>query len=268
MYCGRNAGIGGLVDFGRVVQALFDLHKRVKGMLEVKVRRRQGNFMINAAFVIEKSGVTALFGPSGAGKTSIVNMVAGLSRPDAGRIVLNGRCLFDSAGDINVPPEKRKVGYVFQDARLFPHLSVRSNLTYGMRLISKSERYVHFDQVVQLLGIAPLLNRRPAKLSGGEKQRVAIGRALLCSPALLLMDEPLASLDGARKSELLPFIGQMCRTFSTPIMYVSHVLEEIERLAHHLVLIENGRVVTSGRFDELKTHRALMQIMGKTRCEP
>lgn len=237
-------------------------------MLEVQVRRKQGDFTIDAAFSIEESGVTALFGPSGGGKTSIVNMVAGLSRPDAGRIVLNGRCLFDSARDINVPPEKRRVGYIFQDARLFPHLSVRTNLTYGMRLIPKSERYVHFDQVVRLLGIAPLLNRRPAKLSGGEKQRVAIGRALLCSPALLLMDEPLASLDGARKSELLPFISQLCRNFSTPIMYVSHVLEEIQRLAHHLVLIENGRVVTSGQFDELKTSCALMQIMGKTMGDP
>ncbi len=165
---------------------------------------------------------------------------------------MNGQCLFDSARGINVPPEKRRVGYVFQDARLFPHLSVRTNLTYGMRLVPQSERYVHFDQVVRLLGIAPLLDRRPAKLSGGEKQRVAIGRALLCSPSLLLMDEPLASIDGGRKSELLPFISRIGRDFSTPIMYVSHLLEEIERLAHHLVLLENGRIVASGRLDELK----------------
>jgi molybdate transport system ATP-binding protein len=237
-------------------------------MLEVQVRHQQGNFVIEAAFAIEESGVTALFGASGAGKTSIVNMVAGLSQPDAGRIALNGRCLFDSARGINLPPEKRRVGYVFQDARLFPHLSVGANLAYGMRLLPQSERYVHFDQVVRLLGIAPLLKRRPAKLSGGEKQRVAIGRALLCSPALLLMDEPLASLDGARKSEVLPFISRLGRNFSTPIMYVSHVLEEIERLARHLVLLENGRVVTSGRFDELKTRRALMQITGKTIGDP
>jgi molybdate transport system ATP-binding protein len=220
-------------------------------MLEVRIRRKQGNFTIDAAFSVEASGVTALFGPSGAGKTSIVNMVAGLDRPDAGRIVMNGRCLFDSTRGIDVPPEKRRVGYVFQDGRLFPHLSVRSNLTYGMRLLPKSERYVHFDPVVQLLGIAPLLDRRPAKLSGGEKQRVAIGRALLCSPALLLMDEPLASIDGDRKSEVLPFISRLCRDFSTPIVYVSHVMEEIERLAHHLVLLENGRVAAAGRFDEL-----------------
>jgi len=222
-------------------------------MLEVQVRRKQGNFTMDAAFSAEESGITALFGPSGAGKTSIVNMVAGLTRPDEGRIVMNGRCLFDSARGINEPPEKRRVGYIFQDARLFPHLSVRANLTYGMRLLPESERYVDFEPVVQLLGIEQLLDRRPARLSGGEKQRVAIGRALLCSPSLLLMDEPLASLDDSRKSEILPFIRRLCVEFSTPIMYVSHIMEEIERLAHHLVFLENGRVVASGRFDELKT---------------
>ena len=220
--------------------------------------------MVDAAFSTEASGVTALFGPSGAGKTTIVNMVAGLSRPDAGRIVMNGRCLFDSARRIQVPPEKRRIGYVFQDARLFPHLSVRSNLTYGMRHLPKPARYVQFDQVVRLLGLDSLLNRRPAKLSGGEKQRVAIGRALLCSPDLLLMDEPLASLDAGRKSEVLPFIGRLCRDFATPIMYVSHILEEIDRLAHQLVLLENGRVVAAGRYDELKTSQELMHLMGKT----
>jgi len=235
-------------------------------MLEVQVRRKQGNFTIDAAFSIEDSGITALFGPSGAGKTSIVNMVAGLSRPDEGRIVMNGRCLFDSARSINVPPEKRRVGYVFQDARLFPHLSARSNLTYGMRLLAKSEHYVHFDQVVQLLGIGAILDRRPAKLSGGEKQRVAIGRALLCSPALLLMDEPLASLDGSRKSEVLPFVSQMSRDFSTPIVYVSHIMDEIEQLADHLVLVDNGSVVTSGPLEKLKNSQYLMQISGKNGC--
>jgi molybdate transport system ATP-binding protein len=233
-------------------------------MLEVQVRRKQGNFIVDSAFFVEESGVTALFGPSGAGKTSIVNMVAGLSLPDAGRIVMNGRCLFDSAKGINLPPEKRRVGYVFQDARLFPHLSVRANLTYGMHLLPKSERYVHFDQVVQLLGIAPLLVRRPAKLSGGEKQRVAIGRALLCSPALLLMDEPLASIDGDRKSEVLSFISQLGRDVATPIMYVSHVLEEIQRLAHSLVLLKNGRVVVSQRLDELKDNQALAAFLKKS----
>jgi molybdate transport system ATP-binding protein len=234
-------------------------------MLEVQVRRKQGDFIIDAAFSIKRSGITALFGPSGAGKTSIVNMVAGLSRPDIGRIVMNGRCLFDSANGINVPPEKRRVGYVFQDARLFPHLSVRSNLTYGMRLLPKSEHYVHFNQVVQLLGIASILDRRPAKLSGGEKQRVAIGRALLCSPALLLMDEPLASLDRDRKSEVLPFIGRLSRDFSTPILYVSHMMDEIECLADHLVLVDNGTVVTSGSFEQLKNSKTPLPFLEKKR---
>ncbi len=226
-------------------------------MLEVQLRRQQGAFTVDAAFSVGDRGVTALFGPSGAGKTSIVNMVAGLIRPDAGRIALNGHCLFDSAGGVDLPPEKRRVGYVFQDGRLFPHLSVRSNLAYGLRIQPKAERYVEFDQVVDLLGLAPLLERRPAKLSGGEKQRVAIGRALLCSPALLLMDEPLASLDGARKAEVMPFISRLCREFSTPILYVSHLLDEISCLADHLVLIKDGRVSAWGRFEELSERKDL-----------
>ena len=162
-------------------------------MLKVQVQKKQGDFSIDAGFTIEDSGVTALFGYSGAGKTSLVNMVAGLSNPDSGQIEMDGRTLFDSVQGINVPPEKRRVGYVFQEARLFPHLSVKGNLAYGMRLTPKKDHYVDFDEVVDLLGIASLLSRRPARLSGGEKQRVAIGRALLCSPSLLLMDEPLAS---------------------------------------------------------------------------
>jgi len=215
-------------------------------MLEVNVRRKQGDFVIDADFTIEASGTTALFGPSGAGKTSIVNMVAGLARPDSGRIAIHGRCLFDSGRGIDVPTQQRRVGYVFQDARLFPHLTVRGNLTYGMRLLQKSEQYVDFDEVVELLGIALLLDRRPVKLSGGEKQRVAIGRALLCSPALLLMDEPLASLDKERKSEVLPFIRRLSHNFSTPIIYVSHSMKEIAQLADYLVRVDEGRVVSSG----------------------
>lgn len=232
-------------------------------MLDVRVKRTQGAFTVNAAFSVADRGVTALFGPSGAGKTSIVNMVAGLVRPDAGRISLNGHCLFDSAHGVNVPPEKRRVGYVFQDGRLFPHLAVRGNLTYGMRLQPKSERYMEFDQVVELLGLESLLDRRPAKLSGGEKQRVAIGRALLCSPALLLMDEPLASLDGARKAEVLPFIRRLCREFSTPILYVSHMPDEISRLADHLVLMQDGGVTACGRVDDLTARQALRPYLGE-----
>ncbi|MBI9077773.1 MAG: molybdenum ABC transporter ATP-binding protein [Desulfatibacillum sp.] len=233
-------------------------------MLNIHVRKRQGDFTIDAGFSVGDAGVTALFGTSGAGKTSIVNMVAGLSKPDSGRIVLNGRSLFDSEQGINEPPERRRVGYVFQDARLFPHLSVKANLTYGMRLVPHTERYVNFDEVVRLLGIEALLDRRPARLSGGEKQRVAIGRAFLCSPALLLMDEPLASLDQSRKSEVLPFISQLSTCFSTPILYVSHILDEIEELADNLVLIDKGAVVAAGPFDQLKTSRELAELMGKT----
>jgi molybdate transport system ATP-binding protein len=222
-------------------------------LLQVEVMKQQGKFTINADFTVEHTGITALFGPSGAGKTSIVNMLAGLARPDKGRISLNGRCLFDSARGVDLPPEKRRVGYVFQDSRLFPHLSVCGNLCYGMRGLKKPGQYVQLDQVVDLLGIEKILNRRPARLSGGEKQRVAIGRALLCSPMLLLMDEPLASLDGDRKAEVMPFISRLAKDFAIPILYVSHIVEEIACLADYLVLLENGHVAAAERLE--KTNR-------------
>jgi molybdate transport system ATP-binding protein len=224
-------------------------------MLKVQVQRKQGAFTVDAAFSVQEKGITALFGPSGAGKTSIVNMIAGLIRPDTGNIALNGHCLFDSDKGINLAPEIRRVGYIFQDGRLFPHLSVRGNLTYGMRFVPRSGQYVTFDQVVELLGIGSLLDRRPAKLSGGEKQRVAIGRALLSSPALFLMDEPLASLDDMRKSEVLPFILRLCQEFSTPVLYVSHSLDEISRLADQMVVLDHGKVVASGRLEDLPAFR-------------
>lgn len=220
-------------------------------MLDLRIRKNQGGFTIDAAFQSKGAGVTALFGRSGAGKTSIINMVAGLARPDIGRILLNERPLFDSEKGISLPPEKRRIGYVFQEGRLFPHLTVRANLGYGMDLIPPARRYADLDQVVALLGIEPVLSRRPAKLSGGEKQRVAIGRALLTSPSLLLMDEPLASLDAERKAEVLPFIARLSREFSIPILYVSHSLEEIMNLADTLVLMEAGRVVAAGPIETL-----------------
>lgn len=215
-------------------------------MIDIQIQKRQGAFSLDVGFQTEGTGVTALFGPSGAGKTSIVNMVAGLVKPDAGHIVVNQRRLFDSALSVNLPPEKRRIGYIFQDGRLLPHLNVRSNLVYGMRRVPPDKRFVSVDQVVSLLGIAPLLERRPAKLSGGEKQRVAIGRALLTSPDLLLMDEPLASLDAARKAEVLPFLSRLSREFSIPTLYVSHSMAEIRQLADRLVTIENGRVTDVG----------------------
>ncbi|GAB6143001.1 molybdenum ABC transporter ATP-binding protein [Desulfocicer niacini] len=217
-------------------------------MIDISIQRRQGDFQVNAQFTGETSGVTALFGASGAGKTSIVNMVAGLTTPDAGHIVINDHRLFDSSKKINLAPEKRRIGYIFQDGRLFPHLSVKSNLIYGMKRVAVAQRYVKFDAVVELLGIAHLLERRPAKLSGGEKQRVAIGRGLLTSPAMLLMDEPLASLDYDRKQEVLPFIRRMCREFSLPILYVSHSRDEILTLASRVILLTAGHAVEAGSY--------------------
>jgi molybdate transport system ATP-binding protein len=232
-------------------------------VVEVHVIRKQGHFNIFARFQGASSGVTALYGPSGAGKTSVVNMVAGLMRPDAGRIAINGLCLFDSARRVDLPPEKRRIGYVFQDGRLLPHLSVRSNLTYGMKLTPTGRRFVKFDPVVELLGIGHLLHRRPARLSGGEKQRVAIGRALLTSPAMLLMDEPLASLDSARKAEVLPFITRLCREFAIPILYVSHALDEILNLATHMVIMEEGRVLAAGDLEALLARPEMQTRFGR-----
>jgi molybdate transport system ATP-binding protein len=183
-------------------------------------------------------------------------------RPDRGHITVNGRVLFDSEKGIHIPPEKRRMGYIFQDGRLFPHLSVKSNLTFGMRLTPNAERHVGFEAVVELLGIEHLLHRRPARLSGGEKQRVAIGRALLTNPSLLLMDEPLASLDRNRKAEVLPFLSRLCSEFSIPILYVSHSLEEILNLADTMVLMDEGRVAASGLIEVLINRVELQRLTG------
>lgn len=207
----------------------------------IELVKRQGDFLIDATIRSGDSGVTALFGPSGAGKSSLINMVAGLSRPDAGRVIIKERCLFDREKGIDLPPEARRLGCVFQEGRLFPHLSARANLCYGMRLTPQKRRLILFEQVVEMLGIGHLLERRPGKLSGGEKQRLAIGRALLISPAALLMDEPLASLDQDRKEELLPYIARVSAEFSIPILYVSHSLEEIRRLTADIVHVRNGK---------------------------
>lgn len=229
-------------------------------MLDLQMTKQQGEFRVDISFVATDIGVTALFGQSGAGKTSLINMVAGLACPDRGHIIVNGRTLFDAAKGINVPPEKRRMGYVFQDGRLFPHLSVKSNLTYGMHLTPPSERHVALADVVDLLGLGHLLHRRPAKLSGGEKQRVAIGRALLTSPALLLMDEPLASLDKSRKAEVLPFLSRLCAEMAIPIIYVSHALEEVLALADTMVLMDQGRIAASGPLDELMRRKELQRL--------
>jgi molybdate transport system ATP-binding protein len=220
-------------------------------MLDVAIQTRLGVFTIDAAFTAPTPGVTALFGRSGAGKTSIVRALAGLARPNAGHIRVGDTVFFDSAKGIDVPAERRRVGYVFQDARLFPHLTVADNLGYGWRRAPEGDRPIRMETVVPLLGIGGLLGRRPHTLSGGEKQRVAIGRALLSQPRLLLMDEPLASLDAERKAELLPYIERLRDELSLAVVYVSHAHDEVERLARTLVVIEGGRVATAGPIGEL-----------------
>lgn len=213
--------------------------------LSVAIRHRLGTFTLDAAF--ETAGrLTALFGPSGSGKTSLVNLIGGLLRPDEGRIAADGRVFVDTANRTFVPRHKRRIGYVFQDARLFPHMSVRQNLGYGHFFAPAAERHGDMDGVVDLLGIGHLLDRRPGKLSGGEKQRVAIGRALLSSPRLILMDEPLASLDDRRKTEIMPYIERLRDETKTPIVYVSHSLPEVARLATDIVVLDSGTVAASG----------------------
>jgi molybdate transport system ATP-binding protein len=213
--------------------------------LEIDVSHRLGDFVLDA-HIRADGGVTALFGPSGAGKTALVNIIAGLVRPDRGRVVVDGEALTDTARGIFRPPHRRRLGYVFQDSRLFPHLTVRQNLLYGRWFVPRRERYGRFDAVVSLLGIEALLGRRPAGLSGGETQRVAIGRALLASPRLLLMDEPLAALDTDRRGEILPYIERLRDETGIPIVFVSHALAEVARLAATVVVLHAGRVVTTG----------------------
>jgi molybdate transport system ATP-binding protein len=218
--------------------------------LNVDIRRRLGAFSLDAAF--ETSGrLTALFGPSGSGKTSLVNLIGGLLRPDEGRIVADGRVLADTAARIFVPRHKRRIGYIFQDARLFPHMTVSQNLRYGRFFTPASARYGDVDGVVELLGLGHLLDRRPGLLSGGEKQRVAIGRALLASPRLILMDEPLASLDDRRKAEIMPYIERLRDETKVPIVYVSHSVSEVARLATDIVVLDEGRVAAAGPTSEI-----------------
>jgi len=219
--------------------------------MKIQIQHQQGDFRLDVSFHGAKRGITALYGPSGAGKSTVIQIVAGLVRPASGHISLNGVCLFCSKDKINLPPEKRRIGYIFQDARLLPHLSVLSNLKYGRRLVPAAAHFIEFDPVIELLGIGHLLRRRPADLSGGEKQRVAIGRALLMSPSVLLMDEPLNSLDNLRKQELLPFIRQVSDVFNIPILYVSHSPDEIRALADDIVVMQAGRVVNFGQAHEV-----------------
>ncbi|MGV8987088.1 MAG: molybdenum ABC transporter ATP-binding protein [Cypionkella sp.] len=228
--------------------------------VNVTLSHRFAGFALDVAFEAP-AGVTALFGPSGSGKTSIVNAVAGLLRPDRGCITSGVQVLLDTEARINLPPQRRRIGYVFQDARLFPHLNVRQNLLYGRWFAAKTDG-VDFDRVVTMLDIARLLSRRPATLSGGERQRVAIGRALLANPQILLMDEPLAALDDARKAEILPYIEQLRDQTRIPILYVSHSVSEIARLAGSVVLLEAGRVLRTGTVAEVFSDPSVVSAVG------
>jgi len=225
-------------------------------ILDVDIRHEQGAFKLHARFQSDGK-LTALFGPSGSGKTTVVNAIGGLVRPDEGRIAVQDRVLVDTRTGIVVPKHRRRIGYVFQEGRLFPHLDVRQNLLFGRWFTPKRDRKASFDRVVELLGIGHLLDRRPSTLSGGEKQRVAIGRALLADPRLLLMDEPLASLDEARKAEIYPYIERLRDEGGVPIVLVSHSVAEIARLATSIVLLSEGRVSASGSASEILLHTNL-----------
>jgi molybdate transport system ATP-binding protein len=230
-------------------------------MLSVAVAKQRGTFALDARFELPTPGVVALFGRSGSGKSTLVNVIAGLLRADSGQVSLDGAALLDTGRHIDVPPERRQIGYVFQDARLFPHLRVAANLNYGQRRAAGAA-YVNFDMVVGLLDLDQLLHRRVHELSGGERQRVAIGRALLSQPRLLLLDEPLAALDAARRDEVLPYLETLRDRLAIPMVYVSHNFDEVLRLATHVVLMIAGRAVAQGGIGEMSLDPQLRAIIG------
>jgi molybdate transport system ATP-binding protein len=219
-------------------------------VLALDVEKRLGDFTLAARFEAAE-GATALFGSSGAGKSTLVNLIAGLITPDRGRIALDDTVLFDASARIDVPPHRRRIGCVFQEGRLFPHLTVRRNLDYGRYMSGLVRDDAAAGHIVDLLDIGRLLDRRPGKLSGGERQRVAIGRALLMRPRLLLLDEPLASLDAARKREILPYLVRLRDDAKVPMLYVSHLADEVRRIATQVLRIEDGRIVSQGGLDLL-----------------
>lgn len=229
-------------------------------MLAVRVKLRRGEFALDVEFEAPTPGVIALFGRSGCGKTTVVHAIAGLLTPEEGRIALDGDVFFSA--EANVRPERRRIGCVFQDARLFPHRSVSGNLRYGLRRAPRETHRIELHQVVDLLGLRALLPRQPYQLSGGERHRVAIGRALLSQPRLLMLDEPLASQDLARRGELLPYLERLCSRLRMPIVYVSHQFDEVVRLATHVVVLDSGAVATQGDVASLSRSAALRAIVG------
>jgi molybdate transport system ATP-binding protein len=230
-------------------------------MLTVAATKQRGAFNLDVRFESPTPGVVALFGPSGCGKTTAVNIVAGLVRPERGRVALDDKVLFDSELGIDIPVEKRDIGYVFQDGRLFPHLNVAGNLKFAERRAARTGS-IGFDRVVGMLDLQPLMARRVHQLSGGEKQRVAIGRALLSQPRLLLLDEPLASLDRERREEVLPYLETLRDQLALPMVYVSHHFDEVLRLATHIVLMQSGTVAAQGGIGAMSLDRRLRAMIG------
>jgi molybdate transport system ATP-binding protein len=231
-------------------------------MLSVRLKKRRGAFELDVAFECSASGLVALFGRSGCGKSTTINLLAGLLRPDSGSIRLGDQALYDSAAGIDLAAERRRIGYMFQEPRLFPHLSVLGNLRYGEKRAPPSAHQIQLEEVVELLGLAGLLERRTHHLSGGEKRRVALGRAILSQPRLLLLDEPLAALDVARREELMPYLARLRDRLSIPIVYVSHEFDEVLRLATHVVLLEAGAVVAQGDVASVSRRAELRAIVG------
>ncbi len=231
-------------------------------MIELRFRKQLGALELDVDVALPAQGISALFGRSGAGKTSLINAVAGIVTPDDGVIRVGDRVFFDRARGVDLALEQRGIGYVFQDARLFPHLNVAGNLRYGLKR-SRDTQAIEWSSVIDVLGLAHLLDRRPHHLSGGERQRVALGRALLRQPALLLMDEPLASLDAPRKAEVLPYIERLAHEFDLPVLYVSHSIDEVTRLARHLVIVSEGRTVASGELAHIMSLPEHSPLVGR-----
>lgn len=231
--------------------------------LDIAIRHDLGDFSVNAAFAVDEPGITALFGPSGAGKSTIIAAMAGLIVPDGGHVRIDGETLFDAGARINVAPQHRQIGHVFQESRLFPHLDVRRNLLYGARRARGRTPAIGFDPLVELLGIGHLLQRKPVNLSGGERQRVALGRAVLAAPRLLLLDEPLAALDQARRHEIMGMLEQLRDVARIPMIHVSHALDEVTRLADHMVVLDQGQVAASDSVYAITSRIDLFPLTGR-----